>query len=106
MAMVLALAVAAGFGSASFLPAQQIVATGAAKPARVDGDRIENADREPGKWMSHGRTYGEQRFSPLQSINDKNITQIGLAWSYDLDTRRGQEATPLVIDGWMYFTTA
>jgi quinohemoprotein ethanol dehydrogenase len=106
MAMVLALAVAAGFGSASFLPAQQIVEPGAAKPASVDGDRIDNADREPGNWMSHGRTYGEQRFSPLQSINDKNITQIGLAWSYDLDTRRGQEATPLVIDGWMYFTTA
>jgi quinohemoprotein ethanol dehydrogenase len=77
-----------------------------AKPADVSAARIANADREPGNWMSHGRTYGEQRFSPLNDVNDKNVAQLALAWSYDLDTRRGQEATPLVVDGVMYFTTA
>ena len=97
---------AAGFGACSFLPAQQTLATATGKPADVDGDRIANADQEPGNWMSHGRTYSEQRFSPLQAINEKNVAQMGLAWSYDLDTRRGQEATPLVVDGVMYFTTA
>ncbi len=56
--------------------------------------------------MTHGRTYSEQRFSPLKEINDKNIGQLGLAWFHDLDTRRGQEATPIVVDGVMYFTTA
>jgi PQQ-dependent dehydrogenase (methanol/ethanol family) len=56
--------------------------------------------------MSHGRTYSEQRFSPLKQINDQNIAQVGLAWYVDLDTRRGQEATPIVVDGVMYFTTA
>jgi quinohemoprotein ethanol dehydrogenase len=105
MTMFLALA-AAGFGASSLFPAQQIPPAGTARAADVDGARIENADREPGNWMSHGRTYNEQRFSPLQSINDKNITQMELAWFYDLDTRRGQEATPLVVDGVMYFTTA
>ncbi|HMD32425.1 MAG TPA: PQQ-dependent dehydrogenase, methanol/ethanol family, partial [Candidatus Acidoferrales bacterium] len=78
----------------------------AAKAADVGAARIMAADREPGNWMTTGRTYGEQRFSPLKDINDKNAAQLGLAWSYDLDTRRGQEATPLVIDGVMYFTTA
>jgi PQQ-dependent dehydrogenase (methanol/ethanol family) len=77
-----------------------------AKPAAVDAARIIHADGEPGNWMTTGRTYGEQRFSPLKDISDKNTGQLGLAWSYDLDTRRGQEATPLVIDGVMYFTTA
>jgi PQQ-dependent dehydrogenase (methanol/ethanol family) len=75
-------------------------------PADVDGARIADADREPGNWMSHGRTYSEQRFSPLKQINDANVGQLGLAWYYDLDTHRGQESTPLVIDGTMYFTTA
>jgi quinohemoprotein ethanol dehydrogenase len=74
--------------------------------ASVDAARIISADKEPGNWMSHGRTYSEQRFSPLKQINDLNVAKLGLAWYFDLDTRRGQEATPLVIDGVMYFTSA
>ena len=34
----------------------------AVSPGNVDGTRIINADQEPGNWMSHGRTYSEQRF--------------------------------------------
>lgn len=78
----------------------------AAKVADVDATRITHADAEPGNWMTHGRTYDEQRFSPLNQVNDKNASRLGLAWFYDLDTHRGQEATPLVVDGVMYFTTA
>src|SRR5580658_2391902 len=75
-------------------------------PANVDESRLLQADQEPGNWMSHGRTYSEQRFSPLRQINDTNVGQLGLAWYMDLDTRRGQEATPIVVDGVMYFSTA
>lgn len=57
-------------------------------------------------WLSYGRTYDEQRFSPLNQINANNVGQLGLAWSADMDTARGQEATPLVIDGKIYITTA
>jgi PQQ-dependent dehydrogenase (methanol/ethanol family) len=72
----------------------------------VDAPRIIHADDEPGNWMTHGRTYSEQRFSPLKKINDQNAGRLGLAWSLDLDTKRGQEATPIVVDGVMYFSTA
>ena len=72
----------------------------------VDGARIIHADREPGNWLTYGRTYNEQRFSPLDQINDSNASRLGLAWYYDLDTKRGQEATPIVVDGVMYVTTA
>jgi len=48
--------------------------------------------------MSYGRTYNEQRFSTLKDIDDHNVAQLGLAWHFDLDTRRGQEATPLVVE--------
>jgi len=76
------------------------------KPADVNESRIVNADREPGNWMTYGRSYDEQRFSPLNQVNDKNVSQLGLAWYFDLDTQRGQEGTAIVVDGVMYFTTA
>ena len=72
----------------------------------LDEARLSRADRESGNWMLHGRTYDEQRFSPLKLVNDQDVGQLGLTWLYDLDTRRGQEATPIVVDGVMYFTTA
>ncbi|MDH4253315.1 MAG: PQQ-dependent dehydrogenase, methanol/ethanol family [Gammaproteobacteria bacterium] len=74
--------------------------------ADVDGARIAAADGEPGNWLAHGRTYNEQRYSPLDQINSGNVANLGLAWYYDLDTNRGQEATPIVVDGVMFVSTA
>lgn len=80
------------------------------KAARVIGDiddqRIINHHNEPDLWLSYGRTYNERRFSPLTQINRSTISQLGLAWSLDLQTNRTQEATPIVVDGVMFFTTA
>ncbi|WP_435418841.1 PQQ-dependent dehydrogenase, methanol/ethanol family [Parerythrobacter aurantius] len=72
----------------------------------IDSARLVNAGADTANWISHGRTYDEQRFSPLDSVNRENVAQLGLAWSADMDTARGQEATPLVIDGKLYVTTA
>jgi quinohemoprotein ethanol dehydrogenase len=55
-------------------------------------------------WATYGLDYYEQRFSPLDQINDKNAAQLGLAWQFETATDRGLEATPLVIDGVMYAT--
>ncbi len=74
--------------------------------AKVDARRMLHADDDAGNWMSYGRTYNEQRFSPLAQVNDKNAGELALTWYADLDTRRGQESTPLIIDGTMYFTSA
>jgi len=70
------------------------------------GQRIIRADSEPYNWLSHGRTYGESRHSPLADINEGNVARLGLVWSHDLDVNRGQESTPLVVDGKMYTTSA
>ncbi|MBD3729331.1 MAG: PQQ-dependent dehydrogenase, methanol/ethanol family [Sphingomonadales bacterium] len=59
-----------------------------------------------GEWLTYGGTYDEQRFSPLTQVNDGNVGELGLAWSHDLDTARGQEATPLMHDGVLYVSTA
>jgi len=72
----------------------------------VDGKAIAAADRHAGDWLSYGRSYDEQRFSPLAKISDRNVGQLGLAWSSELDTTRGQEATPLEVDGVLYVSTA
>ena len=53
-------------------------------------------------WTTYGRTNDEQRFSPLTQINEQNIGQLGLAWSRELGTTRGLEATPLLSDGVLY----
>jgi PQQ-dependent dehydrogenase (methanol/ethanol family) len=68
----------------------------------VNGARIGAANSEPGNWLSHGRTYDEQRFSPLTEINAGNVDRLGLTWFYDFPTNRGMEATPLAIDGVLY----
>jgi len=75
-------------------------------PAKIADAQIVHADEHPGNWLTYGRTYSEQRFSTLKQISDQNVSRLGLAWYLDLDTNRGQEATPLVVDGVMYFTTA
>jgi alcohol dehydrogenase (cytochrome c)/quinohemoprotein ethanol dehydrogenase len=76
-------------------------------PAAVTAARLVGAaTSEPGQWMSHGRTYDEQRFSPLDQIKTANVKELGLAWFADLDTHRGQEATPLMVDGVLYIATA
>ncbi|MCW3837545.1 PQQ-dependent dehydrogenase, methanol/ethanol family [Sphingomonas canadensis] len=75
-------------------------------PGAVSAKKLQDAAGDTSSWMSYGRTYDEQRFSPADQINAGNVGQLGLAWFADLDTARGQEATPLVIDGKIYITTA
>ena len=70
--------------------------------AAVTRERLMAATGEPENWISHGGDYAEQRFSRLTAIDEKNVGDLGLAWSFDLRTDRGVEATPLVDDGVMY----
>ncbi len=57
-----------------------------------------------GDWPLHGLDPGEQRHSPLTQIDRGNVARLGPAWSYMTGTKRGLEATPLVIEGVMYAT--
>lgn len=70
--------------------------------AAVDAARLANAGSDPDNWMSHGRTYAEERFSPLAQINAGNVQALGLAWYWESDSTVGTQATPLVVDGIMY----
>jgi quinohemoprotein ethanol dehydrogenase len=87
---------------------QAPVATLRARVARttaaVDDARLRDADADVGDWLSHGRTYDEQRMSPLHQIDADNVDRLGLAWALDLGTNRGIEATPLAVDGVLFAT--
>ena len=74
--------------------------------AKVD-DRAIRANARTGRdWPSYGLDYAETRFSRLTQINAQNVKGLGLAWSYNLESTRGVEATPLVVDGIMYVTAS
>jgi quinohemoprotein ethanol dehydrogenase len=85
--------------------AQKNSSTPAAKgAAQIDDAALRKADSRAGDWITHGRNYAETRFSPLSQINTDSVKKLGLAWSFDTDTTRGLEATPLIVDGVMYTT--
>ncbi len=70
----------------------------------IDDERLRNAAQEPSNWLTYGGTYSEQRFSRLDAINEANVGELGLAWSFQTGTKRGLEATPIVVDGVIYTT--
>ncbi|MCX5738784.1 MAG: PQQ-binding-like beta-propeller repeat protein, partial [Proteobacteria bacterium] len=72
----------------------------------MDDARLREAGSDASNWLTHGRSYDEQRFSPLAQIQTGNVAELGLLWSLDLGTHRGLEATPIVMDGVLYTTSA
>lgn len=104
---------ALALGALLCLPAMPAAAQGKGSPdhikaatGRVDGAFIRaNAAKTP-DWPSYGLDYAETRFSKLDQINAGNVKDLGLAWSYNLESTRGVEATPLVVDGIMYVTAS
>ena len=75
------------------------------KFGQINSKRIINADKEPHNWLSHGRDYNEQRYSPLNQINKQTIGKLELEWSLDMGTTRGLEATPIIDNGIMFVSS-
>ena len=88
-ALLLALSIPAG------------TATAADSPNARD---LTNAADEATEWLTYGRDYAETRHSPLSRIHDGNVTDLGVAWTFDTGEVRGHSATPLVHNGVIYAT--
>ncbi len=86
------------------LPVLLIFASCNNRPKTTDEARLRGAGQDSGNWLMYGRTYDDHRFSPLKEINDQSVAKLGLAWSRELGTTRGLEATPVVEDGVLYTT--
>ncbi len=105
-AAVLSLTLAAGAHAQSAAPAKGSSAHLAAVTGNVDAAFIAaNAAQTP-DWPSTGLDYAETRYSKLDQVNTDNVKDLGLVWSYNLESTRGVEATPVVVDGIMYVTAA
>jgi quinohemoprotein ethanol dehydrogenase len=55
-------------------------------------------------WPHYGGQYDEAGYAALAQIDRGNVSRLGLAWSLDLPGEQSLEATPLAINGVLYFT--
>lgn len=78
----------------------------AAASRRVDQSFVVNNAAGTPDWPVVGVDYAETRYSRLDQINTANVKDLGLAWSYNLESTRGVEATPVVVDGVMYVSAS
>lgn len=78
----------------------------AAASRRVDQSFVVNNAAGTPDWPVVGVDYAETRYSRLDQINTANAKDLGLVWSYNLESTRGVEATPVVVDGVMYVSAS
>ena len=95
----------AGCSDGPATSASQSAAGSGSDIGQIDDARINNAASEPGNWLAYGRDYEEQRFSPLKQINRETVDRLGLAFELDLGGNDALEATPIVVDNTMFFTS-
>jgi len=55
----------------------------------------------PEDWLMYSRTYDAQRYSPLEFVNRRNVSQLKTAWTKELGTGN-HEGIPIVSNGVMY----
>jgi quinohemoprotein ethanol dehydrogenase len=73
--------------------------------AEIDGAAIA-AEDQGGNWLSYGRNYSEQRYSPLRQLTDANVGGLKLDWYQEMPDAKALNSTPLVVDGVMYFSAS
>ena len=79
-------------------------AFGPAHGAAVDDARLQAASNDRSNWLSYGRDYANQRFSPLAQIDRDSVGQLAPRWIYQTGTSTTFQATPLIVDGVMYLS--
>src|SRR5947209_1394706 len=81
-----------------------MAALAATASAQVSSDRLRNAAREPGNWLTYNGSYASTHHSPLAQIREDNVRRLELKWVWQSNSLEKIESTPLVVDGVMYLT--
>ncbi len=72
--------------------------------AHAEVDQAALADEADGRnWLAWGRTFSEQRFSPLAQIDRRSVQRLGLAWTLELPDMWNVSTAPVAVDGVIYF---
>jgi alcohol dehydrogenase (cytochrome c) len=74
--------------------------------AQVRPEQLVRAAQQPNNWLTYSGTYFSQRYSTLNQITPANVKNLQMRWMLQVKSLEKFEATPLVIDGRMYFTQA
>jgi quinohemoprotein ethanol dehydrogenase len=98
----LAAVLAVSLSACNRAPEAPATPAAATPTGKVDRERLNAIATEPGAWLTNGRDIGKTHYSPLDLINQENVSRLGFAWQLETGTVRGMEATPIVIDGVMY----
>src|SRR6266852_2138840 len=69
--------------------------------AQVPFERIANADKEPGNWLTYSRNYQGQRFSPLDEIDTSNVAKLKVQCALQFPAPTN-EVSPIFVDNIMY----
>src|SRR3954452_21213785 len=109
--MLAVLAVGFGLAVSSNEASAQNAAKGSpdhirAVTSAVDSASVKANTATSKDWPTTGLDYAETRYSKLNQSDPDNVKNLGLVWSYSLDSSRGVEATPVVVDGIMYQTAS
>jgi quinohemoprotein ethanol dehydrogenase len=88
---------------AALLASLAALAGCASTAARVDDAALAN-EAGGSDWPAYGRTFSEQRFSPLAQIHEGNVARLGLAWSLEFPGVVNVASQPLEHDGVLYLS--
>jgi alcohol dehydrogenase (cytochrome c) len=74
--------------------------------AQVTYERILQAEKEPGNWLTYSGSYKSHHYSTLDQIKRDNVKNLELQWVFQARSLERFQAAPLVVDGVMYVTQA
>jgi alcohol dehydrogenase (cytochrome c) len=94
------------------LPPAPVESRDIAKSPEMTTERLLNADKEVGNWITHHGDYAGHRFSPLKEINKDTVKNLKVAWTMQLGgvegggiwSHGGLEGTPIAENGFLYVT--
>lgn len=72
--------------------------------AQVPFERIRDAAKEPGNWLTYSGNLAGHRHSPLTEITPANVANLKVKWAYQFPTTSNQ-TSPIVVDGVIYVTS-
>lgn len=81
-----------------------VAVSGAALSGQVPYQRIVDAAKEPGAWLTYNGGYFGQRYSTLDQITRANVAGLKPAWVYQVAGNGQVETSAIVADGVMYVT--
>jgi len=61
--------------------------------------------QDDGQWVMPAKNYASTRFSGLDEINARNVSRLGVSWTFSTGMVAGHEAAPLVVGATMFIVT-